>query len=99
MNKNAIFLLMMLQQFLLVHPQARIIDMHIHSYIDKDFDEREPSIDYYGNKGSVNAEAHRQASFAAFKKLNIVKTVVSGSPESVENWVAKNSAHRIIRGI
>jgi hypothetical protein len=73
--------------------------MHIHSYTDVDFGEREPAKDYYGNKGSTNAESHRLATFAAFKKFNIVKAVVSGNVESVENWVAKDSNHRIIRGI
>ncbi|MEP7323428.1 MAG: amidohydrolase family protein, partial [Saprospiraceae bacterium] len=34
-----------------------------------------------------------------FKKWNIVKAMVSGNPESVEQWVAKDSSHRIIRGI
>jgi uncharacterized protein len=73
--------------------------MHIHSYTSSDLGEREPASDYYGNKGSGDAEAHRLATFAAFKKYNIVKAVVSGNPESVENWVAKDSGHRIIRGI
>ena len=73
--------------------------MHIHSYTNSDFGEREPASDYYGNKGSKDAETHRIATFTAFKKFNIVKAVVSGNPESVENWVAKDSSHRIIRGI
>lgn len=79
--------------------QKRIIDMHIHSYTNSDFGVREPASDYYGIKGSPNAESHLSATFAAFKKYNILKSVVSGSPESVENWVAKDSSRRIIRGI
>jgi len=79
--------------------QTRIIDMHVHSYANSDFGEREPASDYYGNKGSRDAETHRLATFAAFKKFNIVKAVVSGNPESVENWIAKDSSHRIIKGI
>src|SRR6476469_3541904 len=71
--------------------QSRIIDMHIHSYSNNDFGEREPASDYYGTKGSRDAESHRIATFTAFKKFNIVKAVVSGNPESVENWIAKDS--------
>lgn len=78
--------------------KGKIIDMHIHSYTQNDFGEREPSADYYGNKGSANAEEHRLETFAAFKKLNIVKAMVSGNPQSVDNWVAKDSSNRIIRG-
>ncbi len=79
--------------------QTKIIDMHVHSYIESDFGEREPAADYYGKKGSKNAEAHRATTFAAFKKLHIVKAAVSGNPESVENWVAKDSNHIVIKGI
>jgi len=99
MMKNIIILLVLLQGFLVVQSQIRIIDMHIHSYTNSDFGEREPASDHYGIKGSKDAETHRIATFAAFKKWNIVKAVVSGNPESVENWVAKDSSHRIIRGI
>ena len=99
MTKNIIILLVVLQQFLFVQSQTKIIDMHIHSYTDSDFGEREPTSDYYGKKGSSNAEMHRLETFAAFKKWNVVKAVVSGNPESVENWAANDSNHRIIRGI
>jgi uncharacterized protein len=99
MTKSVIFLLVLLQQFLFAYSQTKIIDMHIHSYSGKDFGEREPATDHYGTKGSTDAESHRVATFAAFKKLNIVKAVVSGNPESVENWVSKDSNHIVIRGI
>ena len=99
MTKNIIILLVLLQQFLFVQSQTKIIDMHIHSYTDNDFGDREPTSDYYGKKGSSNAETHRLETFAAFKKWNVVKAVVSGNPESVENWAANDSNHRIIRGI
>lgn len=89
MIKNIIILSAFLQQFFLAQSQTRIIDMHIHSYTNSDFGEREPASDHYGNKGSKDAETHRIATFAAFKKWNIVKAVVSGNPESVENWVRK----------
>jgi len=73
--------------------------MHIHSYTNSDFGGREPATDHYGTKGSANAEEHRVATFAAFRKLNIVKAVVSGNPESVENWQASDRDHIMIRGI
>lgn len=73
--------------------------MHIHSYSEADFGEREPASDHYGNKGAANAKVHREETFAAFKKWNIVKAVVSGNPESVEEWTTKDSTDRVIRGI
>jgi predicted TIM-barrel fold metal-dependent hydrolase len=87
--------------FLSLFPQAqvKIIDMHIHSYTQSDFGTREPATDHYGVKGSKNADEHRRATFAAFKKYNIVKAVVSGNPESVDNWSAADSNHVVIRGI
>src|SRR5678815_6114297 len=99
MTKEIIISLALIQQFLFAQAQTRIVDMHIHSYSNKDFGEREPATDHYGIKGSSNAESHRIATFAAFKKFNIVKAVVSGNPESVDNWMAKDSAHIVIRGI
>lgn len=79
--------------------QRRIIDMHIHSYTESDFGEREAPTDHYGVKGSVNAEQHRLETFAAFERFNIVKAVVSGNPESVKNWKGKDDKNRVIRGI
>ena len=102
MLKLTAFLLLVLlitPTFLFAQAQTKIIDMHIHSYTDSDFGGREPATDSYGKKGSANAEVHRLETFAAFKKWNIVKAVVSGNPESVENWVAKDSSHRVVRGV
>lgn len=99
MTKKIIVLLVLLQQFLFAQSQTKIIDMHVHSYTQSDFNDRQPPTDYYGKKGSPNAEAHRVETFAAFKKFNIVKAMVSGNPESVENWAAKDSNNRVIRGI
>lgn len=73
--------------------------MHVHSYSQNDFGEREPAADHYGNKGSSNADEHRLATFDAFNKWNITKAVVSGNPESVESWAAKDSSQRVIKGI
>lgn len=96
MKKTLLFILLGFP--LLSAAQRKIIDMHAHSYTDSDFGEREPAADFYGQKGSKNAEEHRSASFAAFKKWNVVKAVVSGNPESVENWAAKDG-NVVIRGI
>ncbi|KPM47659.1 amidohydrolase family protein [Jiulongibacter sediminis] len=78
--------------------QSRIIDMHVHSYSENDFGEREPSSDFYGNKGAANAEEHLKETFEAFRKWNIVKAAVSGNPESVEHWAA-HDPDRVIRGL
>ncbi len=99
MKKRITLLLVFLSMFVLAPAQPKIIDMHVHSYTQSDFGEREAAADYYGNKGSKDAESHRRATFAAFKKWNIVKAVVSGNPESVEAWATKDSSHRMVRGI
>lgn len=85
--------------FFITKAQTKVIDMHAHSYTDIDFGEREPATDHYGTKSSSNARDHRIASFAAFKKMNVVKAMVSGNPQSVEDWVAKDSNHIVIKGI
>lgn len=99
MTKTIIILLALVLQFWFVKSQIKIIDMHVHSYTASDFGEREPASDHYGKKGSANAESHRTETFAAFKKWNIVKAMVSGNPESVEHWAAKDSNDLVIRGI
>ena len=99
MTKSIIIFLALLQPFLFAQSQTKMIDMHIHSYTESDFGVREPASDHYGRKGSRNAEEHRLETFAAFKKWNIVKAMVSGNPESVENWAAKDIDHRVIRGV
>ncbi|MDB5232197.1 MAG: hypothetical protein JWN76_3002 [Chitinophagaceae bacterium] len=99
MTKNIIILLVLLQNFLFAQAQTKIIDMHIHSYSQSGFGAQEQPFDYYGKKGAASAELHRVETFAAFKKWNIVKAMVSGDPQSVEEWAAKDSNNRVIRGI
>lgn len=100
MKKMALVILSTFISFcLLAQAKTKIIDMHIHSYSKNDFGERESPADYYGNKGSATAEVHRKATFAAFKKWNIVKAVVSGNPESVETWATNDSNQIVIKGI
>src|SRR6478672_12095985 len=79
--------------------QSKIIDMHIHSYGEKSFDQQKLPQDYYGVKGAANAVVHRTQAMALFKKLNIVKAVVSGDPESGEEWEAHDSSKRGIKGL
>jgi predicted TIM-barrel fold metal-dependent hydrolase len=81
------------------HAQSRIIDMHVHSYSDTDFVDSPEVVDYWGTPGATSAEAHRVATFDAFKKLKIVKAVISGRPESVETWASKGDNRNIIRGV
>ncbi len=99
MNRTILVILAFLVQLSPAFSQTKIIDMHIHSYSEADFGEREPTSDYYGKKGAANAEIHRVETFAAFKKWNIVKAMVSGNPQSVEEWAAMDSINRVIRGI
>lgn len=99
MNKCILIFLVLLPQFLLAQPKTRIIDMHVHSYTNSDFGGKESATDYYGMKGAGNAEVHRVETFAAFKKWNVVKAVVSGHPGSVANWSAKDTDDIVIRGI
>lgn len=98
MDKRTFIFLFLLQPFLFVHSQTKIIDMHIHSYSNSHFQEK-PAIDYYGIKGSANAESLRLSTFSAFRKMKIVKAMVSGNPESVEEWVSHDSAQIVIKGI
>lgn len=99
MKMNRIVLLAFAISPLLVFSQTKIIDMHVHSYSESDFGKREPASDYYGIKGASDAYTHMTACFTAFKKLNIVKAMVSGNPESVEQWTKEDKDHKIIRGI
>lgn len=99
MKSSILILTVILLQFFSARSQTKIIDMHIHSYADYNFSEREPETDYYGVSGSKTAEIHRDETFAAFKKYNIIKAVVSGNPESVESWKAKDKDDIVIRGI
>jgi len=70
-TKKIIILLVLLQQFFFAQSQTKIIDMHIHSYVEEHF-KVQPK-DYYGNKGSVNAKTHFTETYNALKKFNIVK--------------------------
>lgn len=99
MIKHLLLALLLLTEIFMVQAQTRIIDMHVHSYSDSDFGEREPATDHYGMKGSTNAEEHRLETFKFFEHYNIVKAMVSGNPESVATWAEKDNYDRVIKGI
>lgn len=96
MKNIPILLLLLSFNVAAVLGQTRIIDMHIHSYDNEYF--KKPLVDYYGNKGSKNADEHFNDTYSALKKYNIVKAVVSGSVSSVDKWKSKDVDNRIIRG-
>jgi uncharacterized protein len=83
---------------LIARSQTKIIDMHIHSFSNSDFGESAPVKNENGEE-AYSAEIHRVETFAAFEKFNIVKAMVSGNPESVENWAANDKDKRIIKGL
>lgn len=97
MKLLTIILCIMIPLFSVAQSNRKIIDMHVHSYIKNDFEK--PATDHYGVKASANPEEHREATFDAFKKWNITKAMVSGNPQSVDDWAAKDSSNRIIKGI
>lgn len=99
MTRSIFIALVFLQNILSAQAQTKIIDMHIHSYSQSSFEGREQPFDYFGKKGAASAEVHRVETFAAFNKWNIVKAMVSGDPQSVEEWATKDSNDRVIRGI
>jgi predicted TIM-barrel fold metal-dependent hydrolase len=99
MKKTLLIIFIVLLRPSASNSQTKIIDMHVHSYSQSDFGKREPASDYYGVKGASNAHTHMVDCFAAFKQLNIVKAVVSGNPESVEQWAQEDKDQRVIRGI
>ncbi len=99
MKTYIITFLAVIASLLSAKAQTRIIDMHVHSYSDSDFGEREPATDHYGIKGSANAEEHRLETFKFFDQFNIVKAMVSGNPESVATWAEKDNSDRVIKGI
>jgi predicted TIM-barrel fold metal-dependent hydrolase len=76
--------------------KAQIIDMHLHSYLEPTF--KEPVTDYYGSHGATNADLHFKETYRYLKQYNVVKAVVSGSVESVDSWMAKDTDNRLIRG-
>ncbi len=99
MNKTLLIILSISLSTNVLVGQSKIIDMHIHSYTESAILELTNPTDYYGTPGSSSAEELRLATYKEFEKWNIIKAVVSGNPESVEEWASKDNDQRIIRGI
>jgi predicted TIM-barrel fold metal-dependent hydrolase len=76
--------------------KAQVIDMHLHSYMQPTFNDSVR--DYYGSRGSLNADKHFNETYSYLRRYHITKAVVSGSVESVDSWVTKDVDKRFIRG-
>lgn len=98
MSQRITILIAFLHLFVSAQSQTKIIDMHIHSFTQRELDKGKPFIDFYGVKGTDDAHKLMIETFDAFKKYNVVKAMVDGSPESVEKWVAYDKDKRIIKG-
>lgn len=97
MNRRIIILIILAHQFLSVQSQTRIIDMHLHSYSQEVLEEER--YDHYGVKGVQDLETHFKESYAAMKKYNVVKAVVSGALGTVEYWMSNDTENRLIQGL
>lgn len=97
MIKNIIILCVFTLQVLPAQSQIKIIDMHLHSYSPEVL--AEERFDHYGTKGVQNLEIHFQETYAAMRKYNIVKGVVSGSLGTVDYWKANDTDDRVIQGL
>ncbi len=95
--QTSLFLVVLVSLTNISLAQTKIIDMHIHCYDLSAFNTS--SSDYYGNKGASSANEHFSQTYKAFRKFNIVKAVISGSPASVESWAAADTNDIVIRGI
>lgn len=73
-----------------------IIDMHIHAYGEARESGNYGSMGPYGLIGSMNQQLHFNETYGRFKKYNIVKAVVSGSPQSIESWEEWDKENRVI---
>ena len=64
-----------------------IIDMHLHAYRAEDWKGSSPN-PITGKPGPATAEEHMRETLAAMERYNIVKAIVSGPVEVVEQWRA-----------
>lgn len=97
MNRSLIILCVLAQQFLSVQSQTRIIDLHLHSYSQEVLEVER--YDHYGVKSVQDLETHFKETYAALKKYNIVKGVVSGALGTVEYWMSNDTDDRLIQGL
>ena len=72
----------------LSHPAIQrqpIIDVHLHAYAAADWNGSRPN-PVTGKPGPSTAEEHMRQTLAAMDRYNIVKAIVSGPLEAVEEW-------------
>ncbi len=62
-----------------------IIDVHLHAYRPADWKGPLPN-PVTGKPGPATAEEHRRQTLAAMERHNVVKAIVSGPVEVVEQW-------------
>ena len=62
-----------------------IIDMHLHAYRAADWKGSPPN-PITGKPGPATAEEHMRQTLAAMERYNVVKAIVSGPVEVVEQW-------------
>ena len=62
-----------------------IIDVHLHAYLPADWKGPSPN-PVTGKPGPATAEEHMRQTLAAMERYNIVKAIVSGPLEVVEQW-------------
>ena len=62
-----------------------IIDMHLHAFLPADWKGPSPN-PVTGKPGPATAEEHMRQTLAAMERYNIVKAIVSGPVETVEQW-------------
>ena len=79
----------------LAQERLPIIDMHLHSYDEKNYF---VAPDQYGTMAPPTAEAHFEATYKSMRDNNIVIGVVSNSASSEAAWMSKDVDGRLLRG-
>lgn len=99
MNRILVLLFSILPHSALGNESPPIFDVHIHSYGEVSefgaYGDQGPQ----GLQGSKTQALHISETFDRFEKYNIVKAVVSGSPESLTAWKKADTENRIITGL
>jgi hypothetical protein len=62
-----------------------IIDMHLHAYRAADW-KRSPPTPITGKPGPATAEDHMRQTLAVMERYNVVKAIVSGPVDVVQQW-------------
>jgi predicted TIM-barrel fold metal-dependent hydrolase len=79
--------------------KRRIIDVHVHAYTDEQLSKRTEDNPVTGDKAYAASSAqHREATFCALQRYNIVRAVVSNQWAAVQQWKARDP-ERVIAGI